>query len=102
MIISEHYLGYPKKTLIVVTNNELAKIFSAFERDVEELAVIEMETEKPEARATGTPNAAAPDLDEIKQHIRGELYSGTTKNERSWTVTTRFALRVGGTKELVA
>ncbi|MBU1126146.1 MAG: host attachment protein [Patescibacteria group bacterium] len=74
MIISEHYLGYPKKTLIVVTNNELAKIYTAFEREVEELRVIEMETEKPEARASGVPNAAPPDLDEQKKHIRVELY----------------------------
>lgn len=79
MIISEHYLGYPKKTLIVVTNNETAKIFSAFERDVEELDVIEIEFEKPERRSSGTANSAPPDTDEIKKHIRSELYATLSK-----------------------
>ncbi len=74
MIISQHYLGYPKKTLIVVTNNELAKIYSAFEREVEELEVLEIENKKPEARASGVPNSAPPDLDEQKKHVREELY----------------------------
>lgn len=84
MIISEHYLGYPKKTLIVVSNNELAKIYSASEREVEELRVIEMETEKPEVRASGVPNSAPPDLDEIKDHIRGELYSDLSDELQSY------------------
>ena len=78
-MISEHYLGYPKRTLIVVTNNEMAKIFTAFEREVEELDVLQIETEKPEARASGTPNAAAPDIDEMKRHIRSELYGSLSK-----------------------
>lgn len=75
MIISQHYLGYPKKTLIVVTNNEMAKIFSAYEREVEELKILEVEIEKPEARASGTPNSAPPDIDEIKKRNRLDLYS---------------------------
>ena len=79
MQISEHYLGYPKKTLIVVTNNELAKIFSALEREVEELDLLEVTTEKPEFRADGTPNSAPPDIDEMKRHSRMELYANLSK-----------------------
>lgn len=75
MQISQHYLGYPKKTLIVVTNNELAKLFSAHEREVEELEVMELSVEKPEHRAEGGANSAPPDIDEMKRHTRGELYS---------------------------
>lgn len=84
MIISEHYLGYPEKTLIVVSNNELAKIYSAFEREVEELRVIEMKTETPGERASGVANAAPPDLDEMKQHVRGELYSELSDTLQSY------------------
>ncbi len=79
MIISQHYLGYPKKTLIVVTNNELAKIYSAHEREVEEFDVLEVKPEKPEERASGTPNSAPPDVDELKRNSRMELYSDLSK-----------------------
>lgn len=74
MIISQHYLGYPKKTLIVVTNNEVAKIYSAHERDVEELVVLESAPEKPAKRASGVANSAPADTDEIKKRGRLELY----------------------------
>ncbi|MCH8049329.1 host attachment protein [Patescibacteria group bacterium] len=75
MQISQHYVGYPKKTLIVISNNELAKIYSAFEREVEELEMLEVKTEPPQSRATGTPNAAPPDIDQMKKHSRLELYA---------------------------
>lgn len=80
MKISEHYLGYPEKTLIVVTNNELAKIYGADDRDVEEIDVLEVTTEKPEARAEGVANSSPPDIDEIKRHSRQELYKNLSKN----------------------
>ncbi|MFH1711846.1 MAG: hypothetical protein ABH846_01255 [Patescibacteria group bacterium] len=75
MKISEHYVGYPKKTLIVVTNNELAKIFGANEKEVEELEILNVTTQRPEERASGTPNSGPPDIDEMKRHSRVELYS---------------------------
>jgi len=34
MQISQHHLPYQKRTLIVVTNNESAKIYNAFKREV--------------------------------------------------------------------
>lgn len=83
MKFTQHYLGYPEKTLIVVTNNEVAKLYSALEREVEEIEVLESETEAPERRASGTPNSAPPDLDELKKHNRQELYSMLSKTLQS-------------------
>ncbi|MDP2631195.1 MAG: hypothetical protein Q8P30_00315 [Candidatus Uhrbacteria bacterium] len=74
MQISNHYLPYTEKTLIILTNNEFAKLFSAFEREVEELEVMEVTTQIPKQRSTGTPNSGPPDVDEIKRHSRMELY----------------------------
>ncbi len=75
MQISNHYLPYEEKTLIVLTNNEIAKLYQAEEREVEELEVIEMTTDLPEnERGSGTPNAAPPRIDDIKKHSRQELY----------------------------
>ncbi|MFH1632146.1 MAG: hypothetical protein ABIA47_04000 [bacterium] len=79
MIISNNYLPYENKTLIILTNNECAKIHSAFERDVDELQVMEISTYIPEQRSTGTPNSAPPDVDEIKRHSRLELYADLSK-----------------------
>ena len=79
MIISQHYLGYPKKTILVVTNNELAKLYSAFEREVEEIDLIEVTTAKPGKRSGGMINTAPPDIDEMKRHSRIELYADLSK-----------------------
>jgi len=79
MKISEHYLGYPKKTLIVVTNNELAKIFGAEEKEVEEIAVLKAVEVEPEERRSGGSNSAPQDIDEIKRHGRYELYKRLSK-----------------------
>ncbi len=75
MQISQHYVGYPKKTLIVVTNNELAKLYRAQEREIEELEMLQVETAPPDHRSDGTPNAGPPDVDSIKKHGRSELYA---------------------------
>lgn len=74
MKISDHYLGYSEKTLIVVTNNEVAKILGADDREVEEMDVLEVSTEKPSSRSSGTANSGPPDVDEMKRHSRLELY----------------------------
>lgn len=84
MQISEHYLGYPERTLIVVTNNELAKIYGADEREVEEIDVLDVPTAKPEHRAEGAPNAGPPDLDEMKKHSRLELYKDLSDRLMQW------------------
>lgn len=46
---------------------------------MEEIDLLIVETEKPQKRATGTPNSAPPDLDEIKRHSRVKLYSNLSK-----------------------
>lgn len=74
MQISEHYLGYKERTLIVVTNNELAKIYGANEREVEEINLLEVTTESREERGSGKPNDGPPNTDEQKAHSRKELY----------------------------
>ena len=79
MQISEHYSDYPEKTLIVVSNNEMAKILSAHEREVDEIDVLEVPTEQPQDRASGTPNSAPPDIDTLKAHARQELYKELSK-----------------------
>lgn len=80
MMISEHYLGYPEKTLLVVTNNELAKIFGAHEREVEEIDALEVTTEMPKE----TTNSSPADVDEIKKHSRVELYSELSGTLMRW------------------
>jgi len=80
MQISNHYLPYEKKTLIVLTNNELAKILKAEEREVEEFEAHEITTELPEnERGGGTPNAGPANTEEIKRHGRLELYKNLSK-----------------------
>lgn len=79
MQISNHYLPYDKKTLIILSNNELIKLFSAFDREINDIDVLEMTTEIPKERATGTPNSGPPDVDEIKRHSRLELYANLSK-----------------------
>ncbi len=74
MHISEHYSDYPEKTLIVVTNNDMAKILHAYEREVEEKEVLMVDTESPKDRSSGTANSAPPDTDAMKAHARRELY----------------------------
>lgn len=79
MEISTHYLPYPKKTLIVVTNNELAKIYRAFEREIEEIDLIEGEEIISDGRGSGTRNDGPPNTDEIRKHIRNDIYKALSK-----------------------
>ena len=69
MQISQHYLPYPKKTLIVVTNNELAKVLWVHDREIDELLTMEMPKDDGDFKATGTPHSAAPDFDEMKNLV---------------------------------
>jgi len=79
MEISTHYLPYPKKTLIAVTNNELAKIYRAFEREIEEIAVIEGEEVVMDGRGSGTSNDGPPHTDEVRKHVRNDIYKALSK-----------------------
>lgn len=69
MQISGHYPAFPKKTLLVLTNNELAKIFVLEEREITPVAVIETADIEPAG-----PLPTPADLDAAKLHRRHELY----------------------------
>lgn len=75
MEISTHYLPYIKKTLIVLTNNESAKILLAFERELVELETLTVKAEHAGKRAADPSFAFPPDSDEAKAHVRGELFA---------------------------
>jgi len=64
MQISDQYLPYEKKTLIVVTNSELARLLVAHGRELEEVDAFEVSTELPMPH---TANSAPPDIDEMKR-----------------------------------
>lgn len=70
MQISGHYPAFPKKTLLALTNNEFAKLYTLHERDISELVVIDTPDNAPAA----TP-ASPADLDAAKLHRRQELYT---------------------------
>ncbi|MBT4856632.1 hypothetical protein HON52_00390 [Candidatus Uhrbacteria bacterium] len=72
MQISNHYLGYPKRTLIVVTNNEVAKIFRAFEKEIEEIEVLEGEEIE-------SPGEGSSPSDEVRHRVRQDLYKDLNK-----------------------
>lgn len=69
MILSDHYGAFPEKTLLVLTNNELAKLFTLVDREIEPLSIIA--TDEP---APDTDVASSGDLDHAKQVRRNELY----------------------------
>lgn len=77
MQLSDHYPSFPEKTLLVLTNNELARLFILLERDVAELSVIAT----PEYAPAATP-ASPGDLDRVKLHRREELYTALAKEMR--------------------
>ncbi len=70
MQISDHYTPFEKKTLIVVTNNERARLFKAENREVEEIETIE----SPETAETDRVEETYVDLDKMKIHRLKELY----------------------------
>jgi len=75
MHISDHYSPFEKKTLIVVTNNEKARLFKAEGREVDELEIIE----SPETAETDRVTEMYTDLDQMKLHRLKELYSALSK-----------------------
>ena len=76
MQISQHYSPYADKTLIVLTNNDTAKLYHAHEREVEEILVMEVDPDFPEnEHGQGAPNAGEARVDEIKKQSRHAMYS---------------------------
>ncbi len=74
MHISEHYPAFAQKTLLVLTNNELAKLFALDDREIIAHSVIETSELEPVERETRPNGTGMPDLDAAKQHRRLELY----------------------------
>lgn len=75
MHISDHYSPFEKKTLIVVTDNEKARLFKAEGREVEELEVIET----PDTATIGRVSETGVDFDQMKIHRLKELYHALSK-----------------------
>jgi hypothetical protein len=69
MMLSDHYGTFTNKTLLVLTNNELAKLFTLVNHEIEPLSIVE--TSEP---APDTDVASSSDLDHAKQVRRNELY----------------------------
>lgn len=70
MHISDHYSPFEKKTLIVVTNNEEARLFKAEVREVEEIETVETQ----ETAETDRVSEIDTDFDEMKINRLKELY----------------------------
>lgn len=75
MQISDHYTPFEKKTLIVVTNNEKARLFKAEGREVEEFETVD----SPEIGETDRVEEVYTDLDKMKAHRLKELYHALSK-----------------------
>ncbi|MBU0614377.1 hypothetical protein KJ766_03810, partial [Patescibacteria group bacterium] len=65
MEISEHYPEFKKNTIIIVTNNELVRIFSAHGRHIEDKKVLQLAAELQNKKSDNA-KSPAPDIDEIK------------------------------------
>lgn len=70
MRISDHYSPFQEKTLIVVTNNERARLFKAEDREVEEFETIDT----PETVVSDRHAEIDMDFDQMKIHRLKELY----------------------------
>lgn len=75
MHISDHYTPFEKKTLIVVTNNERARLFKAEDREVEEFETVD----SPEIGETDRVEEMYTDVDKMKIHRLKELYHALSK-----------------------
>ncbi len=75
MHISDHYTPFAKKTLIVVTNNEKARLFKAEDREVEEIELIS----SAETAETDRVSETDVDFDQMKINRLKELYHALSK-----------------------
>lgn len=75
MQISDHYPAFLKKTLLVITNNELARLYILHDREITPGDDITTPEPKPREHHR-TPS----DLDAAKQHRRDALYTSLSSN----------------------
>lgn len=74
MQISEHYPAFLKKTLLVLTNNELAKLYSGEGRVVEALEIITTSDNRSAPQDGRKDGIAMVDTDAEKRQRLVELY----------------------------
>jgi len=79
MEISHHYQAYEKKTYIVVTNNELARVYVADDREIKEVKGFKAKEIDREGMQSGTPNDGPRDFDEDKRNVRHAMYQKLSK-----------------------
>lgn len=72
MQISEHYPAFSKQTLLVLTNNELAKLYAGEGREINEYETINTPESSQESRKDGI---AMVDSDAVKHQRLVELYN---------------------------
>ncbi len=75
MRISDHYSPFKEKTLILVTNNERARLFRADDREVEEVETIET----ADYGITDRVSEIDVDFDQMKINRLKELYHALSK-----------------------
>ena len=79
MEISQHYPAYEQKTYIVVTNNELARVYIAKDRDIEEVQAFKAKEIDREGMQSGTANDGPRNLDEDRRNVRLAMYKNLSK-----------------------
>jgi hypothetical protein len=75
MRISDHYSPFKEKTLIIVTNNERARLLKAEDRDVEEIETIET----ADFGISDRVSEIDVDFDQMKINRLKELYHAVSK-----------------------
>lgn len=79
MEISQHYQAYDQKTYIVVTNNELARIYIAKDREIDVVKELKAKEVDREGVQSGTSNDGPANFDEDKKNVRNDMYSKLSK-----------------------
>lgn len=74
MQISEHYPAFTKQTLLVLTNNELAKLYAGEGREIHELETITTNEPKASLRDSRKDGIGMVDPDAAKHQRLVELY----------------------------
>jgi stalled ribosome rescue protein Dom34 len=80
MQISNHYAPYEKKTLVVVTNNEVAKIFELQDREINLVSEIKAQEIEKVGRSSGKINDGPKDFDEEKRLTRVLMYKDLSEH----------------------
>lgn len=95
MEFSVHYPPFTKKTLIALTNNERARLLTAFHRTVDEIEIIETpETSPNDGRPRGPGGNRDQDFDAIKEHRLEHLYRSLSDRMRELLDRDRYEVAI--------